>query len=51
MVDGEQLMSIQDHLKEQGWPRGIIDKDSKNVLKDEHMIDFINRLNEIENDN
>jgi hypothetical protein len=47
IMDGEQLMIIQDHLERQGWPKDIIKSASSKVLEDKNIIDFINNINNI----
>jgi hypothetical protein len=48
MMDGEQLISIQQHLEQQGWPTDVIKSASKNVLDDRNLIEFINKMRRIE---
>jgi hypothetical protein len=45
MIHGEQLINVQEHLAKEGWDRKIIDESSDNVMKDKHMIRFIDELN------
>jgi hypothetical protein len=47
LMDGEQLISVQEHLEKQGWPVNVIKSASKNVLDDRNLIEFINKMRRI----